>query len=286
MLFSNRKYLVHHFFFILLSVILLLCYSKTQDINDLSSFDLPPILFGSFILIGTLGLGHGALDGKIIWNASAKTKVKIKIYLIYLLIASLALSFWIISNITGLILLFLMSIVHFGESDMEGYQINVIEKLSWGCFVTFIPLIFRPDDVNIIFKNLADLQINQLIYSFILILFLLSLAIWIRIIVKKKYLLIATTMIVMMALGYLYPPLVWFAYYFCCFHGIRAIINVSSDLKKDILWMLLFSLPILFIWFYLSNFTKISINSIVFPSLFALTVAHMMLQRIIKKVSI
>jgi Brp/Blh family beta-carotene 15,15'-monooxygenase len=254
-----------------------------QDIDNLSSFDLPPVLLWSFILIGSLGLGHGALDGKIIWNLSVKTPVKIKIYLIYILIALLALTFWIISPITGLILLLLMSIVHFGESDLQANQIHGIEKLSWGYFVTFTPLIFKPDDVNIIFRNLVGLQINQLIYNFILILFLLSIAIWIRIIIKKKYFLIAITMVSMMALGYLYPPLVWFTYYFCFFHGIRAIIHFSTDLKIDILWMTLFSLPILFGWFYLGYFTKISINTIVFPSLFALTVAHMMLQTIIKK---
>jgi Brp/Blh family beta-carotene 15,15'-monooxygenase len=281
--FSNKKILVHHFFFLLLSAILIFCYSEIPDINNLSPFDFPPLLSWSFILIGSLGLGHGALDGKIIWNVSSDLIIKLKIYLIYLSIVLIALFFWIAFPSLGLITLLVMSIIHFGESDMQGDQINLIEYLSWGYFVTFMPLIFKPDDVNNIFKDLSGLQINHFIYSCCFILFILSIGTLIRLIIKKKYIAIPITMVSMTVLGYLLHPLVWFAYYFCFFHGIRSMIHFFTDFKKDILWIFLFSIPVLSFWLHFIFFVKISINSIIFPTLFALTVAHMLLKTIIKK---
>jgi Brp/Blh family beta-carotene 15,15'-monooxygenase len=282
MRYSNKKILVHHFSFLLLSTILILCYSEIPDINNLSSSDLPPVLSWSFILIGSLGLGHGALDGKIIWNVSTDLIIKLKIYFNYLSIVLIALFFWIAFPTSGLITLLVMSIIHFGESDMQGDQINFIEYTSWGYFVTFMPLIFRPDDVNNIFKDLSGLQINHFIYSCCFILFVFSMGILIRLIIKKKYIAIPITMVAMTILGYLLHPLVWFAYYFCFFHGIRSMIHFFTDFKKDILWIFLFSIPVLFVWLYFIFFTKNSINSIIFPTLFALTVAHMLLKTLIK----
>ncbi len=107
---------------------------------------------------------------------------------------------------------------------------------------------------------------------------------WSKILFQKKLFLLGASLSIMMLAGYLLHPLVWFAYYFCFFHGMKAIINYSINLKLDILWMLLFTAPVLLVWGYLTFYTNTSVILLIFPTLFALTIAHMMLKNIMKKV--
>ena len=72
-------------------------------------------------MIATIGMGHGALDGKIIWDSTNNRVFKLKIYCIYIGIVMFGLIFWFVSPFISLIILLLMSLVHFGESDMHGY---------------------------------------------------------------------------------------------------------------------------------------------------------------------
>ncbi|MFZ9917177.1 MAG: Brp/Blh family beta-carotene 15,15'-dioxygenase [Methylophilaceae bacterium] len=235
-------------------------------------------------MIATIGMGHGALDGKIIWDSTNNLIFKLKIYCIYIGIVIFGLIFWFVSPIISLIILLLMSLVHFGESDMQGYKTTKFENMYWGIIVTLIPVVFKIEEVNNIFLQLAGLQINSLIYSLIVIIFMFAILFWSKILFQKKLFLLAASLSIMMLAGYLLHPLVWFAYYFCFFHGMKAIINYSINLKLDILWMLLFTAPVLLVWGYLAFFTNISIILLIFPTLFALTIAHMMLKNIMKKV--
>ena len=50
-----------------------------------------PILLISFLLISTLGISHGAFDGKIIWESGSKKNAFI-LYLIYISISLLGLN--------------------------------------------------------------------------------------------------------------------------------------------------------------------------------------------------
>ena len=192
--------------------------------------------------------------------------------------------FWFVSPFISLIILLLMSLVHFGESDMQGYKTTTFENMYWGIIVTLIPVVFKIEEVNNIFLQLAGLQINSLIHSFIVIIFVFAILFWLKILFQKKLFLLGASLSIMILAGYLLHPLVWFAYYFCFFHGMKAIINYSINLKLDILWMLLFTAPVLLVWCYLNFYTKTSIILLIFPTLFALTIAHMMLKNIIKKV--
>lgn len=282
----NKKMKYHQIFFLCLSLVIILSYSGNIESDYLLTFNLPSPLLWSFVMIATIGIGHGALDGKIIWDSTNNRALKLKIYCIYMGVVLFGLLFWSISPFICLIILILMSMVHFGESDMQGYKTTKFENILWGIIVTLIPIVFKIDDVNNIFSQLAALQINSLMYSLIVITFLLSIILWSKILFQKKLFLLAVSLITMMLAGYLLHPLVWFAYYFCFFHGIKAIINLSTNFKLDLIWMLIFTAPVLLVLAYLTLFTNILIILLIFPTLFALTIAHMMLKNIIKKVLI
>jgi Brp/Blh family beta-carotene 15,15'-monooxygenase len=280
----NKKITYHQILFLCLSLVIIFSYSGNIESNYLSAFNLPSPIFWSFVMIATIGMGHGALDGKIIWDSTNNRVFKLKIYCIYIGIVMFGLIFWFVSPFISLIILLLMSLVHFGESDMQGYKTTKFENIFWGIIVTLIPVVFKTEEVNNIFLQLAGLQINSLIHSFIVIIFVFAILFWSKILFQKKLFLLAASLSIMMLAGYLLHPLVWFAYYFCFFHGMKAIINYSINLKLDILWMLLFTAPVLLVWCYLNFYTKTSIILLIFPTLFALTIAHMMLKNIIKKV--
>ena len=280
----NKKITYHQILFLCLSLVIIFSYSGNIESNYLSAFNLPSPIFWSFVMIATIGMGHGALDGKIIWDSTNNLIFKLKIYCIYIGIVMFGLIFWFVSPFISLIILLLMSLVHFGESDMQGYKTTTFENMYWGIIVTLIPVVFKTEEVNNIFLQLAGLQINSLIHSFIVIIFVFAILFWSKILFQKKLFLLGASLSIMILAGYLLHPLVWFAYYFCFFHGMKAIINYSINLKLDILWMLLFTAPVLLVWCYLNFYTKTSIILLIFPTLFALTIAHMMLKNIIKKV--
>ncbi len=280
----NKKITYHQILFLCLSLVIIFSYSGNIESNYLSAFNLPSPIFWSFVMIATIGMGHGALDGKIIWDSTNNRVFKLKIYCIYIGIVMFGLIFWFVSPFISLIILLLMSLVHFGESDMQGYKTTKFENIFWGIIVTLIPVVFKTEEVNNIFLQLAGLQINSLIYSLIVIIFMFAILFWSKILFQKKLFLLGASLSIMILAGYLLHPLVWFAYYFCFFHGMKAIINYSINLKLDILWMLLFTAPVLLVWCYLNFYTKTSIILLIFPTLFALTIAHMMLKNIIKKV--
>ena len=148
-------------------------------------------------MIATIGMGHGALDGKIIWDSTNNLIFKLKIYCIYIGIVMFGLIFWFVSPFISLIILLLMSLVHFGESDMQGYKTTKFENIFWGIIVTLIPVVFKTEEVNNIFLQLAGLQINSLIYSLIVIIFMFAILFWSKILFQKKLFLLGASLSIM-----------------------------------------------------------------------------------------
>jgi hypothetical protein len=82
----------------------------------------------------------------------------------------------------------------------------------------------------------------------------------------------------------MFDPIIWFAVYFCFLHGIRAIIQLNFKWYPDLIWMIIFSSPvIIFILIKGNNFTSNELL-ILFPILACLTNAHMLLPQIIKAI--
>ena len=287
------KILKHQIFVIVSALVILTLYffllpstHLNLDFNLLSKAN--PILLISFLLISTLGISHGAFDGKIIWMSGSKRNAFI-LYLIYISISLLGLMLWLISPTLGLFILLLISTIHFGHSDLAyiGNRQKYL-KYSWGLAMTFMPVLFHPSSVYEIFYLLTDsnaISSTLIFLKYLISLNLILLTSYVMFnlfkIKDKIYFLLMGELTIMIILGYYLHPLVWFAFYFCILHGIRALINYNFNFFSDTLWLILFTAPITLIIIYMNLDLSLEGFLFVFPILACLTIAHMLLPKII-----
>jgi len=286
-----------HQIFVIVSGLLLLSFFfifvPSSDIDTSLNFNLLSqvnyFILISFLLISTLGISHGALDGKIIWLSGSKNNAY-KLYCIYILISLLGLMIWYASPSSGLLILLSMSIVHFGSSDLMFLkQKNSLLKLSWGITMGLLPVLFHPSAVENIFFQLTSnnsftdiLKIIQYII-FLNLIFLISYTALRFVKLKESvYILLLGEIITMIATAYYLHPLVWFGFYFCFLHGIRGLINNHFKFIPDFYWLLIFTLPISFIILFLNHELRYDGFLVVFPIIAGLTISHMLLPRIIR----
>ena len=295
----------HQIIFILFSLLLLFESIGSQTLDyDLSLFSTSTnfenittskdIIFLSLFLIATLGIAHGAMDGKIIWEYSSKKRSRFGLYGLYALLVFLGAIFWLYSPIFGLALLLFLSCIHFGLSDLSIIGKGVlIPKICWGFTMTFLPLLFKPVLVNDLFYDLTLTNISNEIFASIRILTIISILIFFSYLLFKlfkptgknnsiTFKLILFEFFILISLAYYLDPLIWFALYFCGLHGLRAILVLNFKLIPDIFWVMLFTSPIT-IFIFLNNSTyAFSDLLVIFPVLASLTIAHMLLPKLKK----
>jgi Brp/Blh family beta-carotene 15,15'-monooxygenase len=271
----------HQLLFIFFSIILIGANNYIPNIfNDDKS------LIIALILIGTIGLSHGAIDGKIIYHANC-SRIKIFVmFLVYLLIVFLGLLLWFNFPIIGLSLLLIMSVIHFGNSDLYYLKKNLLIKFIWGLMMTLFPIMFYPEIVNEIFNILTKtnipLNIFILAQDLLIILSIFLSLLLVLPIQSNKWVLFE--FIILMILAKIFHPLIWFGLYFCGVHGIRALIAEKFRINPDLLWLVTFSIPAIMTLYYLigQNVFEYSVNLYsIFPIVAALTISHMLLSKII-----
>ena len=271
----------HQLLFIFFSILLIGVNNYIPNIfNDDNA------LIIALILIGTIGLSHGAIDGKIIYHANC-SRVKIFfLFLVYLLIVILGFLLWFNFPTIGLSLLLIMSVIHFGNSDFFYLKKNLLIKFLWGLMMTLFPIMFYPEIVNEIFNILTKTNIPLNIFTFmqdlLIILSILLSLLLIQPIQSNK--LILFEFIILMVLANIFHPLIWFGLYFCGVHGIRALIAEKFRINPDLSWLLIFSIPVIMTLYFLigQNVFEYSVNLYsIFPVVAALTISHMLLPKII-----
>ena len=271
----------HQLLFIFFSILLIGVNNYIPNIfNDDNA------LIIALILIGTIGLSHGAIDGKIIYHANC-SRVKIFfLFLVYLLIVILGFLLWFNFPTIGLSLLLIMSVIHFGNSDFFYLKKNLLIKFLWGFMMTLFPIMFYPETVNEIFNILTKTNIP--LNFFILVqdlLFILSILFGLLLIQQfQSNRLILLEFIILMVLANIFHPLIWFGLYFCGVHGIRALIAEKFRINPDLSWLVTFSIPVIMTLYFLigQNVFEYSINLYsIFPVVAALTISHMLLPKII-----
>jgi Brp/Blh family beta-carotene 15,15'-monooxygenase len=236
-----------------------------------------------FVIIMSLGVSHGASDSIVIWNAYSKIKTRAIASLVYISIVFLGLFVWFQSPAIGLVSLILMSIIHFGESDLTYLKkVSLMMKVSWGFAMTLLPVIFFENDVKKIFDVLVNFEINPNVFLALKILTLffsfsfLFLLYTSNIIIRKDKIFLFLEFLITLILASFLQPLFWFAFYFCFLHGIRALINIGINSLRDLLFLIIFTLPVtLFAYFVLFENLRIEYLNIIFSILMALTISHM-----------
>ena len=255
------------------------------------------LIWIALFFVGTLGVSHGALDGKLIWKGINKNLQRFILFTLYLILVLFGWLFWINLPIIGLAILLIMSVFHFGNADLKFLNLSDINiKLSWGFTMTFLPMLFKKDVVESIFYNLIGMRIPEAFAAVIYCVLILSIIriYWAAIqnILKSnininwhknKNILFLSELTVLVILSYFTHPFVWFAIYFCGLHAVRSLIDSKFNWNIDLKWIFLFTSPvILFIGFTYGEYWNADIYSIIFPILGSLTIAHMSLPSLIK----
>lgn len=280
-----NKVRIHQCCYLILSLFLIFITQR----NIFSTVtDMNPSIVILFLIIMSFGVSHGAADSIVIWKTFTKVKMKAIAFLIYLLIVALGLLLWFQSPILGLIILLLMSIIHFGQSDLSYLSRGSRSmKISWGFVMTLLPVIFFQNDVKSIFDTLLSSDINLAVFSSLRIMtigFIGSFLFFVWItkgITSNDKLFLVLEFLTTIIMASLLHPLYWFTIYFCFLHGLRALINIGIKSLKDFLFLIAFTLPITFFsYFLLFENLQIKYLSIIFSVLMALTISHMLLPSI------
>ncbi len=277
-----NKIRVHQIFFMAFGL-LLIFFDKQNAFFKIS--DVSSSLAIVFLIIMSFGVSHGASDSIVIWDTFSKLKAKALAFFTYLFIVFLGLFLWFQSPALGLIILLLMSIFHFGESDLAYLKkASRSIKLSWGFAMTLLPIIFFERDVKAIFDLLVNFDISLKIFFVLKILTLFFICnflflVYISNVIKRKdkTLLFLEFLIIIFLAGFL-EPLYWFIIYFCFLHGIRALIYLGINSLRDLIFLTIFTLPVTFFaYFLLYKNLQIEYLNTIFSILMALTISHMLL---------
>jgi len=280
-----NKVRIHQCFYLILSLFLIFITQRNIFFNIT---DINPSISILFLIIMSFGVAHGAADSIIIWKTFTKVRMKAIAFLIYLLIVFLGLLLWFQSPILGLIVLLLMSIMHFGQSDLSYLsRANRSMKISWGFVMTLLPVIFFQNDVKSIFDALLSSDIDPVVFSSLRILTIIFIGsflffVWTgKVITNEDKLFLTLEFLTTIIMASFLNPLYWFTIYFCLLHGLRALINIGIKSLRDVLLLIAFTLPVTFFsYFILFENLQIKYLSIIFSVLMALTVSHMLLPSI------
>jgi Brp/Blh family beta-carotene 15,15'-monooxygenase len=277
-----NKIRVHQIFFMAFGL-LLIFFDKQNAFFKIS--DVSSSLAIVFLIIMSFGVSHGASDSIVIWDTFSKLKAKALAFFTYLFIVFLGLFLWFQSPALGLIILLLMSIFHFGESDLAYLKkASRSIKLSWGFAMTLLPIIFFERDVKAIFDLLVNFDISLKIFFVLKILTLFFICnflflVYISNVIKRKdKTLLFLEFLITIFLASFLEPLYWFIIYFCFLHGIRALIYLGINSLRDLIFLTIFTLPVTFFaYFVLYKNLQIEYLNTIFSILMALTISHMLL---------
>ena len=287
------KVIIHQQLFIIFSFFLLIFNYFANFIDSYPSY----LIWIALFFVSTLGVSHGALDGKLILRGISKISQRIILFGLYVALVILGWYLWISYPEIGLLILLIMSVFHFGNSDLKSLKlIDLNTKLAWGFTMTFLPILFKRDIVESIFYNLIGMNIPDLFIEVIYCILIFSIiriywsaiggivnsmskVVWF----KDKDVLLVLEFTFLIILSHFTHPFVWFAIYFCGLHGVRSLIDSNFNWSVDLKWLVAFTFPVaVFIGFTYGRYWNADVYSLIFPILASLTIAHMSLPSLLR----
>ena len=307
--YNLKKYFnINNFFFLLLICIL----SVINFFLDLPS---SYIYILCFLLIATIGVSHGAYDGKkgeILFNDKFKYS-KFIFYFIYTALVFLVFIFWYLNPLISLIIFLLISSLHFGKEDLEiyldkKYRHHPLLFFLKGSLIILLPLFFNFEKTNLIFNTILFSN-NYLLLSNNYVKFILAINLLMQVLfylyiyfIKKlnrsDFFSIIFEIFLIIIIFYLFTPIVAFTLYFCFMHSVKNILLISDELNSNLfrgfqifvkrsLFLTLITFFILLIsLFFLIKFDLLenSIEKIIFIALASLTLPHIILHYIAENI--
>ncbi|MBC7473440.1 MAG: Brp/Blh family beta-carotene 15,15'-dioxygenase [Candidatus Sericytochromatia bacterium] len=190
-------------------------------------------LIFALTLLCIVGIPHGANDHIYI---NDKTKIGILKFLAYYLgISFLYIILWYLMPLLALILFFIISFHHFGQSNFENDKIWYLPSILWGIILLAFPVILHFKEAILIFKSMIGIgDFNQLIYQVTIIkleiwqissIFILS-SVYLYFIYKnkKEYFFDYLLQLILITVWYVMTPLLFgFIVIFCLWHSLQSI---------------------------------------------------------------
>ena len=193
-----------------------------------------------------VGIPHGSLDHLLLPTQNFKSKLKF--YIFYLGLIVLNLIVWSLSHKIGLILFFLISSYHFGESQL--YKFNLKNKLithitylCWGAGVIFSFFFFNIDELVLLSNSyedtrnlLTNMNLNLFSYLFltcnIITLILFTVFVYKSKVKVDKVISEVFFLFVIHLSSFLFPLLICFTLFFIILHSLPSLVNQYNYFKK------------------------------------------------------
>ncbi len=197
------------------------------------------------ILLCTVGIPHGSNDH--LYRPDKSNFGMLKFLGIYLGTMLLYLGLWWIAPIVALILFFVISFHHFGQSNFENDSINYLPSWLWGMWVLVFPVLLHWKEATGIFRQMLSSN-NLFTPSFFAeqsaisdfswplsamitlgIFYLLSLIIY-----ERQNILHYIVQFVLITIWYVISPLLsGFIIFFCLWHALQSMRHQSMYFKQS-----------------------------------------------------
>ena len=274
---------IHGIVFSLIAFVVSIASLSLGNFNEKFSL----VLLAVFIVM--LGVPHGSLDtlfAKELFNLGQLKKWS-KFVLLYSIIAALVVAFWWLLPTLFLLLFLLISIIHFSDDLIAGTP--KLSRILYGGIIIFLPALLYSNELTRLYAYLIEIEHAKLLATachYIAFPWLAALVIVIYQLCHSN--IVSSLEVAAVAMLAIFtPPLLAFTVYFCTMHSARHLIRsiqfLENTPKTAIFSSLIIPTLIVFAVGYMvwKNMPVSSIDSslikIIFVTLAALTVPHMML---------
>ena len=224
---------------IFLYIFIVIAFVISNVFQLFNSISIETQIIASTFFIMLVGIPHGSLDHLLLPKQNLKSKLRF--YIIYIGLILLNLFVWGFSNMIGLILFFLISSYHFGESqlykfDLKNKLISHFSYLCWGASVIVSFLFYNIDELVFLSNSyedtrnlLSNINLNLFSYLFIIsnittlilyIYFIYQYNIKINKVISEIFFLL-----VIHLSSFLFPLLICFTLFFIILHSLPSLVN-------------------------------------------------------------
>jgi Brp/Blh family beta-carotene 15,15'-monooxygenase len=247
------------------------------------------IAIGAILLIG---VPHGGLDGVVARRIGWPTGLVawLSFHLAYVAMAALVAVLWWLFPLPSLGVFLLISALHFGASDIADRGADWLPLLAHGGLVCIAIPNLQPVSVEPIFAVLVGVENASLLMEGITILFLpwvlCFVAYFIYAYMRPQYRQSVVSLLILVGLASILPPLISFSLYFCFWHSRGHMQRLWCSLeqlerKRSLceagIYTAMAWITAGIIFYYLQGSTVTSLVQVTFIGLAALTLPHMLL---------
>ena len=232
---------------IFLYIFIVIAFIISNVFQLFNSISIETQIITSTFFIMLVGIPHGSLDHLLLPTQNFKSKLRF--YVFYLGLIILNLLVWNYSQISGLILFFIISSYHFGESQLFKFNINnkIISHfiyLFWGSSVIFSFLFYNIDELQLLSNSYEDTRnlisyINLYLFSYmflssnIITLILFIFLIFNFKVKTNKVISEVFFLFVIHLSSFLFPLLICFTLFFIILHSLPSLVNQYNHFKNN-----------------------------------------------------